>query len=162
MGLIYFGIRVRDLERSINFYVRGLGLEKLRGGRMPHGGRRVLLADPGTGQRLELNWYPPGSPYEAPYVAGEGLDHLGYSTGHGAEMARRLVELGGKVVLTPSDPLGVRQNFYVEDPDGNWIELMGWGTRRSSPARKSAARGPRGLGPTKRAPRGVARPRGAR
>lgn len=55
MGLIYFGVRVTNLDRSLRFYVQGLGLQKLRGGRLPHGGRRVLLADPKTGQRLELN-----------------------------------------------------------------------------------------------------------
>ncbi|MGI0156371.1 MAG: VOC family protein, partial [Thermoplasmata archaeon] len=126
MGLIYFGIRVTDLERSERFYVEGLGLVKLRGGRMPHGGRRVLLADSGTGQRLELNWYPTESPYAAPFVPGEGLDHLGYSTGNAPELARRLEAYGGKIVLSPTDPNGVRQNYYVEDPDGNWIELMGW------------------------------------
>ncbi len=132
MGLIYFGIRVTDLERSSKVYVDGLGLVKLRGGRMPHGGRRVLLEDPGTGQRLELNWYPPESPYAAPYVPGEGLDHLGFSTGRAAEVARRLEAHGGRIALTPTDRLGVRENFYVEDPDGNWVELMAWGTRRSS------------------------------
>lgn len=126
MGLIYFGIRVTDLDRSLDFYVQGLGLEELRRGRLPHGGRRVLLEDRKTGQRLELNWYPKGSPFAVPYVAGEGLDHLGFSTGHAAEMARRLESHGGKVVLKPTDPHGVRQNFYVEDPDGNWVELMGW------------------------------------
>lgn len=131
MGLIYFGIRVTDLDRSLRFYVEGLGLVKRRGGRMPHGGRRVLLEDPGTGQRLELNWYPPASPYAAPYVAGEGLDHLGFSTGHAREVAKRLEANGGKVVLRPTDRLGVRQNYYVEDPDGNWVELMAWGTSRS-------------------------------
>jgi len=143
MGLIYFGIRVTDLERSLDFYLHGLGLEEMRRGRLPHGGRRVLLVDHGTGQRLELNWYPEGSPYAVSYVAGEGLDHLGYSTGHAADMARRLVEHGGTVVLTPTDPLGVRQNFYVEDPDGNWIELMGWGSkRRSRPAKLAPPPGP--------------------
>jgi lactoylglutathione lyase len=142
MGLIYFGIRVTDLDRSLDFYIRGLGLEELRRGGLPHGGRRVLLVDRGTAQRLELNWYPKESPYAVPYVAGEGLDHLGYSTGHAADMARRLVEHGGRVVLTPTDPLGVRQNFYVEDPDGNWIELMGWGATRPSRRAKTAPRAP--------------------
>ncbi len=135
MPVIYFGIRVTDLDRSLDFYTEGLGLEVLRRGRLPHGGRRVLLVDGKTGQRLELNWYPKGSPYAVKYVPGEGLDHIGFSTGHGDEMARRLVAHGGKIVLTPTDPHGVRQNYYVEDPDGNWIELMGWG--RSSAARRS-------------------------
>lgn len=143
MGLIYFGMRVTDYERSVRFYVEGLGLVKLRGGRMPHGGRRILLADPGTGQRLELNWYPSDSPYATPYTPGEGLDHLGFSTGKAAELARRLEGVGGKVVLRPTDPTGVRQNYYVEDPDGNWIELMAWGTSRktASADRRSARQG---------------------
>ncbi len=141
MGLIYFGIRVTDLERSLRFYQDGLGLVRLRGGRMPHGGRRVLLADPGTGQRVELNWYPPGSPYATPYVPGEGLDHLGFSTGKAADIARRLERLGGRVVLRPTDTDGVRQNYYVGDPDGNWIELMAWGSsRKSRPASGKASR----------------------
>lgn len=131
MPLIYFGIRVTDLDRSMRFYVGGLGLEELRRGRLPHGGRRVLLVDRKTGQRVELNWYPKGSPFAGPYVPGEGLDHLGYSTGRPAEVAQRLVEHGGKIVLRPTDKNGVRQNYYVEDPDGNWVELMGWG--RSKP-----------------------------
>lgn len=133
MGLIYFGIRVTNLERSVRFYVDGLGLAKLRGGRMPHGGRRVLLVDRGTGQRLELNWYPLDSPYAVTYTSGEGLDHLGYSTGRAEEMAHRLELTGGRIVLRPSDSLGVRQNYYVEDPDGNWVELMAWGTTSRAP-----------------------------
>ncbi len=147
MGLIYFGIRVTDFERSLRFYREGLGLMKLRGGRMPHGGRRVLLADPGTGQRLELNWYPPDSPFAAAYVPGEGLDHLGFSTGRAAEVARRLEALGGTIVLRPTDPNGVRKNYYVEDPDGNWIELMAWGSsrKRAPPGGGTSSR--RGSGP---------------
>jgi len=141
MGLIYFGIRVTDLDRSLRFYVQGLGLEELRRGRLPHGGRRVLLEDRKTGQRLELNWYPSGSPFAVPYVVGEGLDHLGFSTGHAAELARRLEECGGKIVLSPSDPDGVRQNFYVTDPDGNWVELMGWGSPSPATGHASGKRG---------------------
>ena len=144
MGLIYFGIRVTDLERSLRFYIEGLGLEELRRGRLPHGGKRVLLEDEKTGQRLELNWYPDGSPFALPYVAGDGLDHLGFSTGHAADMARRLGAHGGRIVLSPSDLNGVRRNFYVADPDGNWAELMGWGSPKPSvgrAARKGAKSG---------------------
>jgi lactoylglutathione lyase len=138
VGLIYFGVRVTDLDRSLRFYTEGLGLEELRRSRMPHGGRRVLLQDPKTGQRLELNWYPVDSPYAVPYTPGEGLDHLGFSTGHAADLARHLETHGGRIELSPTDPHGVRQNFYVSDPDGNWIELMAWGSSRPSAPASSA------------------------
>ena len=65
VGLRYFGIRVTDLERSLSFYVGVLGRKERRRGTMRHGGVWVLLQDPRTRQRLELNWYPPGSPYAA-------------------------------------------------------------------------------------------------
>jgi lactoylglutathione lyase len=153
MGLIYFGVRVTDLARSLRFYVQGLGLEELRRGRLPHGGRRVLLADRKTGQRLELNWYPDGSPFATPYVAGEGLDHLGFSTGHASDLARRLESHGGRIVLSPADPNGVRQNFYVTDPDGNWVELMGWGSSVPRTARRVGKRGSAATGRTRAARR---------
>lgn len=76
-----------------------------------------------------------------PYVAGEGLDHLGFSTGDAAELAHHLEGHGGRIVLTPSDPNGVRQNFYVTDPDGNWVELMAWGSSRKTPRGASRKRG---------------------
>ncbi|HKS59918.1 MAG TPA: VOC family protein [Thermoplasmata archaeon] len=70
-----FGIRVRDLERSLDFYTKLFDLEEIaRGGDAE--GRYVLLKDRRSGQRLELNWYAESSPFWAPYVPGEGLDHI--------------------------------------------------------------------------------------
>ncbi len=62
-------------------------------------------------------------------------------------MARRLEALGGTIVLRPTDPNGVRKNYYVEDPDGNWIELMAWGSsrKRAPPGGGTSSR--RGSGP---------------
>jgi len=90
---------------------------------MRHGGLWVLLEDARTGQRLELNWYPPDSPFNVKFVPGEGLDHIGFTSAHAAEVARRLVALGGRYALRPTDPNGIRGNYYVEDPDGNWVEI---------------------------------------
>ena len=62
MVLRYFGIRVRDMQRWYVFYTELLGLRKVREGRMRHGREWVLLEDPHSHQRLELNWYPADSP----------------------------------------------------------------------------------------------------
>lgn len=55
MVLRYFGIRVTELERSVKFYTELLGLRKRRQGKMQHGGKWILLEDPRSHQRLELN-----------------------------------------------------------------------------------------------------------
>src|SRR3972149_4824460 len=63
MKLLYTGPRVRDLDRSIRFYRQVLGMRLSRRGTMSHGGRWVELKSPGSHQRLELNWYPPGGKF---------------------------------------------------------------------------------------------------
>jgi catechol 2,3-dioxygenase-like lactoylglutathione lyase family enzyme len=124
MGLRYFGVRVRELERSVAFYTGLFGLREQRRGRMAHGGIWVLLADPRTRQRLELNWYPPGSPFATRYLPGDGLDHLGFRVPDAAKVARSLAKAGVRPALLPSDRNGMRGIYYFLDPDGNWIELF--------------------------------------
>ncbi|HWG90534.1 MAG TPA: VOC family protein [Candidatus Thermoplasmatota archaeon] len=126
MSLKYVGIRVTDLERSVKFYTEVMGLRVLHQGDLrQYGGGRGLfvhLHDPATGGHLELNWYPPGSPYAGPYAPGEALDHIGFEVENVEAEYRRLVALGVPATeVTPESTMGFQA--CVKDPDGNWIEL---------------------------------------
>ncbi len=121
----YTGIRVRDLERSLRFYTEVLGMRlvfrmKIRRQR----GEVVLLKSPRGAQRLELNWYEPGSRYAAPFRPGEALDHLAFRIG---SLRRAKAEFRRKGVRIVDRYVGPRGGewFYVADPDGNWIEING-------------------------------------
>lgn len=70
-----FGIRVTDLARSLAFYTKILDLDELKRA-ADDDSAYVLLRDRRSGQRIELNWYAESNPFWAPYVAGEGLDHI--------------------------------------------------------------------------------------
>jgi len=96
MYLSYCGIRVTDLERSLKFYTGMFGLKEVaRGDRTKHGaGVYVLLRDPKSHQKLELNWYPEGSRYGVPFVAGEGLDHLAFKVDDATKTFEMLVSRG--------------------------------------------------------------------
>src|SRR2546428_12255579 len=72
----YTGIRVRSLERSIEFYRKGMGMKVTRRGRMHHGGGWVELKSPDSPQRLELNWHPAPTQVLTRYRKGEGRGHL--------------------------------------------------------------------------------------
>ena len=126
MYLSYVGIRVMDLNQSLKFYMGLFGLREVsRGDNQPAGGGvYVLLRDKRSGQKLELNWYPEGSPFGTPYSAGEGLDHVAFRVESVPETLERLAKHGVEIIQIPSplrepDP-GVMV-AYVKDPDGNWI-----------------------------------------
>lgn len=120
----YTGIRVRDLERSLAFYRGALGMTEIGRGEMPHGGRYVHLRTPRGQQRLELNWYPEGSRFYAPYRDGEEMDHLAFVVDDVAKAYRELVAKGATPAVSPSEAKGLTE-AYVKDPDGIWIELLG-------------------------------------
>jgi lactoylglutathione lyase len=124
MALRYVGIRVQDLERSVRFYTELLGLKLVSDGRMYHGGRYVVVQDPRTRQRLELNWYPPGHPWATKFTPGEGLDHIGFRVPDAAAVYRRLRRKGVRSALAPTDRHGVRGVYYLLDPDGHWLEFF--------------------------------------
>ena len=123
----YFGIRVTDLDRSLDFYTRLFSFkEKGRGDVRKFGvdgGIYVHLEDPISKQTLELDWYPPESRHAVPYFPGEGLDHIAFVVD---DVEQTFDELVSKGVLptdiTPETTDGYYA--YVKDPDGNWIELM--------------------------------------
>ncbi len=119
----YAGIRVRDLERSLRFYRDALGMKVVGRGTMPHGGRYVHLRGQGSYQRLELNWYPPGSRFHTPYRKGEELDHLAFVVADVRKAYRHLLRWGAKPAVPPERSTGTE--VYVKDPDGIWIELLG-------------------------------------
>jgi lactoylglutathione lyase len=125
MTLSYVGLRVTDLERSIRFYTRGLGLQEKGRGSMSHGGVFVGLVDPESKFELELNWYPPENPYAGPYSPGDGLDHLGCNVQDARATIDRLIASGGTLMVPPWVERGRYLIGFVADPDGNWIEVQG-------------------------------------
>ncbi|MGD0249841.1 MAG: VOC family protein [Thermoplasmata archaeon] len=123
MYLDYAGVRVTNLAKATRFVTKGLGLAELRRGKMDHGGVWVLFEDRASHQQLELNWYPKGSRYDTPFVAGEGLDHLGFRTNDLEAAGRQVRAAGGKKV----EEIRYRGKVvlaYYEGPDGLWVELI--------------------------------------
>lgn len=141
------GIRVTDLDRSIEFYTLLLDLVELKRA-SDSDSTYVLFKDRRSGQRLELNWYSEQSPFFTPFVPGEGLDHLEVRCRNVTELLSRLRRRGIRPVnrelwvnrpavealrSRPEDAAFVDQDVwvsssghtiaYVADPDGNLVCL---------------------------------------
>jgi catechol 2,3-dioxygenase-like lactoylglutathione lyase family enzyme len=138
MWINYFGIRVTNLDKSMEFYTKVFDLVEIaRGGNNIR--KYVLFKDRMSGQRLELNWYGKESEFATPYVSGEGLDHIGVRVRSLDETLKRLAKMG---IFPATKELGALDDHgrpldqdiwgpgssghhiaYIKDPDGNFIEL---------------------------------------
>ena len=123
--LLHTMIRVRDLERSIDFYTRLLGMSLLR--RKDYPGGKFTLAFVGYGDEaknavveLTHNWEQ-----AEPYELGTGFGHLAIGVADVYGTCERL-ESEGVFIPRPAGPMkhGGSVIAFVEDPDGYKIELI--------------------------------------
>ncbi len=118
-------IRVLDLDKSVDFYTRLLGMKELRRSEVP-GGRYTLAfvgyEDEASGAVVELtyNW-----DQKEPYQVGTGFGHLAVGVLDVAA-ACETVRAGGGKVTREAGPVkhGTTIIAFVEDPDGYKIELI--------------------------------------
>lgn len=120
---MYVGIRVTDLERSIDFYTNILGMKVSGRSKIEQTkGETVGLQTEKDGFTLELNYYEKDSPYNTKYVVGEGLDHLAFKVDDLDKTLEEAKKAGHPTILQMKADGG--RWAYIEDPDGNWIELF--------------------------------------
>lgn len=112
-------LRVSDLERSIRFYTEALGFDVTQ----RWADTAAFLSFGGYHHHLGLNtWRSKGGPQPAPGTT--GLYHFAILYPNRHELARALKRLltNGVQSIKGQDH-GVSEALYLEDPDGNGIEL---------------------------------------
>lgn len=118
-------IRVFDLEKSLDFYTRLLGMKLLRKSDYEEG--RFTLAFVGYGDEaantvveLTHNWDQP-----EPYAIGSGFGHLALGVPDIYGACEALAKEGAKITRPPG-PMkhGSTVIAFIEDPDGYKIELI--------------------------------------
>ena len=108
----------------MRFY-RALGLEPFTRTQMKDGTRIVWMRDPLSGQILELFQLSPKSPLFRPFRRHVGTDRaLIFSTSDVGAVLPRLRRMGAKVEVEFEE--GDVQFSFLRDPDGTWVELLGW------------------------------------
>jgi lactoylglutathione lyase len=118
-------IRVRDLDKSLDFYTRLLGMRLLRKKDYPSGNFTLAFVGyddetDGTVVELTHNWGQ-----EEPYEMGSGFGHLALAVPDIYATCERL-EAEGVPIPRPAGPMahGGAVIAFIEDPDGYKIELV--------------------------------------
>jgi lactoylglutathione lyase len=125
MRLLHTMLRTGDLDRSIDFYTRVLGMQLLRRQDYPEG--KFTLAFVGYGDESEnsvieltYNWGVDQ------YDLGKGFGHLAIEVDDVYAACAAIKQQGGKIIRE-AGPMnaGTTTIAFVADPDGYFIELIG-------------------------------------
>ncbi|HEV7369073.1 lactoylglutathione lyase [Arenibaculum sp.] len=123
--ILHTMLRVLDLEKSLDFYTRLLGMKLLR--RTDYEGGRFTLAFVGYGSEsdtavIELthNW-----DQAEPYTIGSGYGHIAIGVPDIHATCDRLAAEGVRIPRPPG-PMkhGSTVIAFIEDPDGYKVELI--------------------------------------
>lgn len=111
----HFNFNVLDLTKSMEFYAKAFGLTEARRKEGPNF-TIVFLKDETTDFRLELTWLHDRT---EPYDLGECEFHLALETDRYQELHTLHQEMG--CICFENPEMGI---YFVEDPDGYWIEVV--------------------------------------
>ncbi|MDD6785200.1 MAG: nitroreductase family protein [Eggerthellales bacterium] len=110
-------IHVLDLEKSLEFYEKALGMTVVRRmGPEDHSWENVFIANEESGFQMELTW---NDGRTEPYVNGGRDTHVCFAVDD-IDAYRALHEEMG-VVCFVNNTMGL---YFIEDPDGCWIEIV--------------------------------------
>lgn len=114
----HFNINVLDLDRSIAFYGKALGLKEHHRKEATDGSfTLVYLTDNETGFLLELTWL---RDRKEAYELGDNESHLCFRVaGDYDEIREYHRELG--YICFENNKMGL---YFINDPDDYWIEIL--------------------------------------
>lgn len=119
-------LKVSDINKALAFYHEILGFEIMQW----YGDSAVFISAGGYHHHIGLNtWYSKGAP--APPKASCGLFHTAILYSTRKELAIALQQLiKANYPLTGTADHGVSEAIYMDDPDGNGVEIY-WDRPRS-------------------------------
>ncbi|MBQ3276659.1 MAG: VOC family protein [Oscillospiraceae bacterium] len=115
--MIHENYNVRDLDVSIAFYEKALGLREVRRKTHPEGNYIIAyLANDQADFELELTWL---RDHPQPYDIGEEEFHLAFRTDDFAAAHALHQEMG--CICFENREIGI---YFIQDPDGYWLEIV--------------------------------------
>ncbi len=122
MKLLHTMIRVKDVDKSLDFYTKLFGMELAEKRRLEDCWL-YFLTDKESGQQIELT-YNDETP-ENGYEISSGFGHFAFGVDSMDEFTKKLNSLGYSYLYEPFDLTGKGSLIaFIKDPDGYEIELI--------------------------------------
>ncbi len=113
----HFNINVLDLDKSLAFYEKALGLTELRRKTAADGSYIIVfLTDNASANKLELTWL---KSQETPYNLGDEEFHIAFKTDDFDSAHALHKDMG--CICYENKEMGI---YFINDPDGYWLEVV--------------------------------------
>ncbi len=115
--MIHNNINVLDLERSVAFYEKALGLKEAKRKTAEDGSFVIVfMENDQAGHQLELTWLRDRT---EPYDLGDNEFHLAFRTDdyEGAHEMHKAMDC----ICYENPGMGI---YFIADPDGYWMEIL--------------------------------------
>jgi lactoylglutathione lyase len=121
-SLGHVALKVKDLERSLSFYVGKLGFAEMMRLNKPDGSVWLVYLRVADDQYIEI--FPGAAGERAPGWDANGVNHFCLAVDDIDSVLAQLADAG--IPLLMQKKMGLDNNYqaWLEDPDGNRIELM--------------------------------------
>jgi len=118
--LLHTRYRVKDLEKTVDFYKNVLGLEETRRHTSGRGSQLVFFKAPGSDEEIEICKFDESGPV----VVGPDLTHLAFEVDDLEKFARETKAKGYPLSDGPHKTSGGSQIAFIDAPEGYEIELI--------------------------------------
>lgn len=118
--LLHTRFRVCDLDRTLEFYTKVLGLEMVRRSKSPRGSELVFLKAPGSEEEIEICKFDESGPV----VVGPDLTHLAFAVDDMDAFAKHAAALGYPLSDGPTRTSSGSIIAFVDAPEGYEVELI--------------------------------------
>ena len=113
-------MRVSDMDQTIAFYTKVLGLEVLERKVSPRGSHPAFLRVPNSEELIELCSFPASGPVNVQ----EDLVHLAFQVENLDATITALQQLGIRITDGPTTTSSGSRFIFIDAPDGYEVELI--------------------------------------
>ena len=120
MKLLHTSITVKDMDESISFYTKKLGMTLASRREIKQNNAEIAFLEiEGTDHRIELTWWKD----KKDYAEGDQLDHIAFGVKDLQETVEAMRREGVEIAKEPYS-LGSSRIAFIKDPNGIWLELI--------------------------------------
>lgn len=121
MKILHTCLNVSNMERSIDFYSKFIGLTFVSRREIKENNAEIAFLKDETGNAIELTHWRD----KKVLAEGDNFDHIAFQVDDIQSTVMDLKTKGVTIAMEPYSISGSSSKIaFVKDPDGNWLELI--------------------------------------